>query len=536
MGEGDQEKLLKTTPIYWLYKKQIKDAILAANVPVDAVAEFAKSLFEAAGGFGQLIRNHSLQQTRWLDHGRGYETESVMGFADANQRFLAKIRARLILLEKDLGVPLTRLRTLDEEAAFLGSLVSDEDDPVVQDPENEKGLSSARTGGAVSQPLGMAGNAPLFQGGLAGSPDVERCSLYSTEDIVKEILKIRLKDDGFWSGARDAFYNRHPALSGGNFWSMLPFGLPTLRIEELRIHFSELAPGTRHFGAEADRDGPSGQNHLAQQTENGQSILSRKSVEDALQFAKSGIPAELRAAMWDLILQTEITEDISVYTAYHCSKLRKMVAAYDLLIDRLIHADVRQCQSDDSYFVFEDILKDVILFWSRDPWIAGKVKPAYNICLGGATSDVYPPNGVLPLKGLSTYAMPLCLLHVEAEAVYMTFRELYVRQFESLLQQLEPMLYQHLHHTLRVTPLSIAIKWIMSAFVGVLEVEQVLLLWDRMLGFDRIDILSLVAVSLFVFRRDPLMAARTSKEVETALSDFGLVKIIPLLQYCLFLR
>ena len=45
------------------------------------------------------------------------------------------------------------------------------------------------------------------------------------------------------------------------------------------------------------------------------------------------------------------------------------------------------------------------------------------------------------------------------------------------------------------------------------EVEQVLLLWDRILGFDTLTILPVVAAAIFVFRSRSLLAAADAQEV-----------------------
>jgi hypothetical protein len=42
----------------------------------------------------------------------------------------------------------------------------------------------------------------------------------------------------------------------------------------------------------------------------------------------------------------------------------------------------------------------------------------------------------------------------------------------------------------------------------------VLLLWDRILGFDNLELLSVLAASVFDFRANSLMKARTRGEVE----------------------
>ena len=46
----------------------------------------------------------------------------------------------------------------------------------------------------------------------------------------------------------------------------------------------------------------------------------------------------------------------------------------DLLMDRIVHLDAKHCQNDDSYFVFEDTVRDMLMFLIRDPIINDGVK------------------------------------------------------------------------------------------------------------------------------------------------------------------
>ena len=56
-----------------------------------------------------------------------------------------------------------------------------------------------------------------------------------------------------------------------------------------------------------------------------------------------------------------------------------MVARYDLLVDRILVMDVKHAQNDDAYFVFEDTLKEVMMFWSRDEWLVDKVSQPFDL-------------------------------------------------------------------------------------------------------------------------------------------------------------
>ncbi len=85
--------------------------------------------------------------------------------------------------------------------------------------------------------------------------------------------------------------------------------------------------------------------------------------------------------------------------------------------------------------------------------------------------------------------------------------------FENLLKQRDAQLYFYLVFELDIQPLDLAFKWILYAFVGIFEVDQILLLWDRIISYNSIDLLSLTAAALFYYQRDNLLKCQTSDEV-----------------------
>ncbi|RUS90119.1 hypothetical protein EGW08_002086, partial [Elysia chlorotica] len=105
--------------------------------------------------------------------------------------------------------------------------------------------------------------------------------------------------------------------------------------------------------------------------------------------------------------------------------------------------------------------------------------------------------------------------------------------FEQLLQAEEPELFYHLKQV-GCQPLKIAFKWMMRAFSGFLASDQVLLLWDRILAFDSLEVLPVLAVAIFSFRKTNLMKVQTFNAAEAVLADLFTLQVIPLLQLALF--
>ena len=88
------------------------------------------------------------------------------------------------------------------------------------------------------------------------------------------------------------------------------------------------------------------------------------------------------------------------------------------------------------------------------------------------------------------------------------------KSFEDMLQTAEPELFFHLTN-IGAPPLRVAFSWIHLAFVGYLEADQILLLWDRVLGFgsNGLFLLPILANALFIFRSRALMKARNLEQV-----------------------
>lgn len=151
------------------------------------------------------------------------------------------------------------------------------------------------------------------------------------------------------------------------------------------------------------------------------------------------------------------------------------------------------------------------------------------------------------------YVAPMCFLYKETITLYYVFREMYVRYFfrlhsisshpqgivglsllfESLLQTHESDLFFHLK-SVGCQPLKVAFKWLVRAFSGYLSSDQVLLLWDRVLAYNSLEILAVLAVAIFSFRKTNLMKVQSYNAAEAVLADLTTLQVIPLIQLSLF--
>lgn len=73
----------------------------------------------------------------------------------------------------------------------------------------------------------------------------------------------------------------------------------------------------------------------------------------------------------------------------------------------------------------------------------------------------------------------------------------------------------------------------MRAFSGHLPPQQLLTLWDLVLGFDSLEILSLLAIIILSFRKESLMHVSSLENIEAVLADLSSIKVLPLIQLAL---
>ena len=102
-------------------------------------------------------------------------------------------------------------------------------------------------------------------------------------------------------------------------------------------------------------------------------------------------------------------------------------------------------------------------------------------------------------------------------------------------QDVEPEVCAHLAK-LGCPLLELGLPWIVNAFVGHLDAEQVLLLWDRVVGFDSLLPLPLLAVAVVCCRRHMILKTETKAELLSMMNDLSQLNAVALLQGILFGR
>ncbi|XP_052590906.1 TBC1 domain family member 19 isoform X2 [Peromyscus californicus insignis] len=360
--------------------------------------------------------------------------------------------------------------------------------------------------------------------------------VYAPKDFLEVLINLRNPN-----------YENGDSLSFRTHLGLIQVPLKVKDIPELKECFVELGLNTGQLGIDDSTQVPP-ELFENEHVRIGQKVLGQQDSAAAQQYIRQGSPTALRAELWALILNiSSQPEDILYY-----EQLKTNVIQHDLLVDSLIYKDVKLTASnDDYYFVFEDYLYQVLLCFSRDTSVLGHF--AYN--------SASPPKSYIRGKlGLEEYAVfyppnvaPLCFLYHEPYKLYQIFREMYVRfffrlhsisshpsgivslclLFETLLQTYLPQLFYHLRE-IGAQPLRISFKWMVRAFSGYLATDQLLLLWDRILGYNSLEILAVLAAAVFAFRAVNLMEVTSLAAAEAVLADLSTLKVMPLLQIFLF--
>jgi hypothetical protein len=126
----------------------------------------------------------------------------------------------------------------------------------------------------------------------------------------------------------------------------------------------------------------------------GNKVIESGRIKWARLYARKGIPNALRSRVWEMILETEtlldrekdvisITHKPSLLIPWtdeycfllfskiyqYCKRLSNSIRKCDLLVDAILFQDLQKCLDDDTFFLFDEMLNKILLYWSRDPWL-----------------------------------------------------------------------------------------------------------------------------------------------------------------------
>ncbi|EGF83808.1 hypothetical protein BATDEDRAFT_21298 [Batrachochytrium dendrobatidis JAM81] len=555
---------IQATSSFWIEKKRLMDSLVKNAVTPQELEILATKSFNEYAGFRASVENYT---TIWHQRHTARRVDSSVQLPNSasanNMRTLEDqvqtarieldrlIKRRLNSMSTELNLPLTRERTPLEKAAYEKQ----------HDGESSMNVSDMFTQTDCFPSKGWNQN-------------TSKTCLYDDEDLLKILKSIKSDGLAFCNSRNNLhFMQSINGQSTTKIWSALNVHMPTCSLEDMQSKFHELHPKFKHVGVDDIAEAASSrkESFLSSHIEIGQIAIASQSCLVAQQYAKHGIPPNLRPQLWNLMIQCNASESYSLHVSRVYKGLRNKLLHYDLLVDKLIQLDSKHSANDNSYFVFEDMVCQILLLWTRDEWLSTAIatntaasqnrvfksvdslqndykleQSAHSMpkifdcihesCIAAKRKFQnvdYPQNGIYPISGISLYAMPICFVYADPGHAYLTFRELYARYFsrlhcisskpetllhlcltfEVLMKQADAVVFYHLSSSLQLSPLNLVFKWILYGFVGILDCEQVLLLWDRVIAFDSLELIPLTAVALVYHRRKQIMEAQTADQV-----------------------
>ena len=396
--------------------------------------------------------------------------------------------------------------------------------------------------------------------------------LFDSDDLLQTAINIdSMNINSNYSGS---LFNQNMGLIKINFQT--PSYQQTLDI------FPDLAMNFSHLGNDEFFSSIGNKLNLLRQEES-EYIVKYGTFHEARNYLKRGSSPSMRGKIWRLAFGLSPEENSDEDRDFQA--LKSNIHEVDLITDELFVMDVLNIVDDSNYFIFEDSLKELMLIFSRDPYIQeNSIYELYqdynddcddNAAAAAAVAVVVDDKGcpsstelkmpeqtqrlntlspsscscVHPFLGLASYFAPLCYVFKRGASLYSVAREsytllwcklsvissdkdtiLYISNFfENLLLEVQPRLFLHLQN-IGIQPLQIAFPWIQSGFVGVLEPDQLLVLWDRIFGYMDLSLLAVLAVAIFVYRSESLLMCSNASFVEKIMSEHSRIKVIPILQ------
>ena len=318
------------------------------------------------------------------------------------------------------------------------------------------------------------------------------------------------------------------------------------------IKFKEFEPGIIHLGLD-DCVMNASKFKMCQQI-HGKDIIKKGCNYAVREFLKTGCPQCLRPVIWKMALYVDdsaslIIEDNELSLKLSSKKGRKNK------IEECVSScedDVFNILNDPTYFPFHDkISKTFKRFCSnkREAEFA-----MLHIEARHEQNQWNFPTNISSSNHLIYLLAPLSLVFENENDMHDVFQVFYskfwtylnpisankdiinylCKAFEDLMLSSNPFLFNYMLR-LNCQPLSIALPWILTAFSQYLEIGEVLHLWDRIIAFGSLELLPLLASSIFLFRSEIILRYANNKaDVVEIFSDGSTIKVIPLLRIIMF--
>eukprot|EP01063_Lacrimia_lanifica_P001943 TRINITY_DN11004_c0_g1_i1.p1 TRINITY_DN11004_c0_g1~~TRINITY_DN11004_c0_g1_i1.p1 ORF type:complete len:568 (+),score=238.93 TRINITY_DN11004_c0_g1_i1:163-1866(+) len=538
---------LKQTTLAAKIKREVKDEIIKSKYNNAGLGTGLPKLMEDMGCTVRLT--NCIQELRGMgERGRAETSSSALplpsvpeleepldSVAGLRKGWRNHVGEQLRRYSREHSLPFVQPRTQRTEAARHARDITLTQDSRMYDAEREELARAAEA--AKGKDDANAHNDALLR-----MADSKAAQILTASALLKHLSDAPLK-------------NHTSAATRITGWGMIGLEPNSPTLDELCRTYSEFEPHHRHFGVDDTRD-----RFVEDRTRQLNAVLKRGSIQELRGFMKCGVPMAMRRTVWKTLLNPFAASDHTTKDKReaYLHLLQHDVLKVELLVDDVIRMDLRECSNDDKYFVFDDTLEKVLLPLVHDaycrPYMEAAMAPFAGLDSKGTdVLNAYPPSGIIPFEGLAALCAPLCFLYTDIVDVFFTFRAMFCKYwvnlqtistkpesiltlsklFERVVRAYNPdVVYHCISHNLR--PLEVAFPWLFSAFSGYLEVEQVLHLWDRVLAYDSLHILPILAAAIFLWRGRSILQCESAQEIRSLFTDFSKIQVIPLLQFFLF--
>ena len=206
--------------------------------------------------------------------------------------------------------------------------------------------------------------------------------------------------------------------------------------------------------------------------------------------------------------------------------------------------------NETSFFAFDETLLDFAyrLISERDVLFDSSEQPQESSFTGRLPCRIIPITGFLKYAGILTY------FSKKKDKVYQIVKFLLSQHvsklfdvrisnseniialcmiFERIFLKSMNQLYLHLRSQ-DIYPVDLAGSWMIGFFIGTLAVDQVFMLMDRLMGYNSLHVLPVLALALFKMHEKQLLAVKTKAEYEDVFNRLKDVNILAAINLFLF--
>ncbi|KRW99221.1 Rab-GTPase-TBC domain [Pseudocohnilembus persalinus] len=265
-------------------------------------------------------------------------------------------------------------------------------------------------------------------------------------------------------------------------------------------------------------------------------LVENESLEQEMeQFCQGGIPTSYRVDIYMKYFGVEGNQGNN--------KFQQLLDEYDKnnsIFDIILISDGHEASFDDKYFVFQNNFEKILKVFIRDKEVYknARIHPQNFDKLSNADQSKVPQCGFFFPKLFTKYIQPFGYTSMKLDVIYTLFKQFYCRYFcyllslssikdsllylvmlfEDLFQSTDQRLLNHLSQIENFDVIQVGINWIQYCFIGYMAVEEIFLIFDRIIGYKGLDILAVLAVAIFRHKSDSLFKCTSMKEVDEVLN------------------